>query len=81
MATIKIYWLRFWSATPKALQKIQIFLGVLLVPISGALGVMSQYGIDMPVLHKIFVNALITIPFMITILQFATSKKDIQELK
>lgn len=80
MKILKIYWLRFKSETPKALKRLQVFLGVLLVPIGGALGVLSQYNVEMPVLHKILINALIVIPFMVSVLQFATSDPKIQEL-
>lgn len=80
MATLKIYWLRFKSRTPKALKKLQIFLSALLVPIAGALGAIVQWNVDKPILYSILTNALITIPFMVLILQFATSDKNIQKL-
>lgn len=80
MKTLKLYWLRFKSKTPKHLKKIQIFLSAILVPIAGALGVMAQWNVDKPLLHSLLTNALITIPFMVLILQFATSDKAIQKL-
>lgn len=77
METIKIYWKRFKSKTPKALKKIQLFLGALLIPITGGIGAIEIYGLDYPILSEIFKNAIITIPFMILVLKFATDDKSL----
>ena len=75
---VKIYWQRFLSRTPKALKKLQLFLTGLFVVVGGAIESMKQFDIEDPIIDLILKRSLIIIPFMVFVLQFATSDTTLQ---
>lgn len=77
MKTLTLYWKRLISKTPKALQRIQILLGMLLAPITAGLAIVNQT--EQPILYKVLQNAVVTLPIVIAFLQFATTKKELQD--
>ena len=78
MKTLKLYWLRFISRTPKALKKLQGLFAAMAVGIAAALAFMQQYSVDNPELFKLLTYAGVALAFSIPVLQFATTDKNLQ---
>jgi hypothetical protein len=81
METIKKYWKRFISPTPKDLKKLQMFLLAMQVPIGAAYGLLVERDMTDTFYSQILTHLSVALVIGIALLNFATTKKSLTDEK
>jgi len=79
MKTLKLYWLRFQSKTPKALKKLQWFLGAVAAAAIGALEIIDRFAYAPDWRQALVIVASVSTGGIL-FLKFSTSDPKIQDL-
>jgi hypothetical protein len=78
MKTLKLYWLRLKSETPKALKKLMVFFGSISVGCVAAIVMIDQYSVAVD-WKEILVKVALVTGGMAASLKFATTNESIVE--
>lgn len=78
MKTVKLYWLRFKSETPKAIKRLQLLCGAVAASSIAAIGIIDQFGMATDWKEMLVKIALVATGGA-TFLQFTTKDKSLQD--
>lgn len=81
METLKHYWKRFISPTPKDLKKIQVLLLTLQAPIGAAYGLLAERDMLGTIYSQILTHISVALLIGIPLIQLATTKKELTDEK
>ena len=76
MKTLKRYWRRFFSKTPKDLRRLQKLLAVMAIGSGSAYGLLLERGMNDTILAEVLSYASVAIAFAIPIINLAVENPE-----